>query len=100
MIYNNFIKEVYDLYKRNDLTLKNNSINAIGYKDLWLYLNNQNNLKKTKISIIQKTYNLANQQLLWLRKWHNIFYFNSYKKKSYIKIYKLINKYLFTNEVI
>ena len=95
MIKIGFINEVYHLYTRGDLNINLNSINSIGYKDFWLYIDNKINFNSAKESIINSTLELSNKQILWLKNWQtNILYFDS-KKNILFKIYDLINNYFF-----
>ncbi len=74
------------------------SINSIGYKELWLYLNNKIKFNDAKKKIIKSTLELSNKQLGWLKKWNNnIIYFDSNKSLIYSKIYKLIIKQFIKN---
>lgn len=87
-----FIDEVYSLHKRTDLNINLNSINSIGYKDIWFYIENKIIFNNTKNSIIKNTMELSNKQLLWLKNWgENIFFFNSNEKNFLLKIKNLIN---------
>lgn len=95
MLKNNFINEVYFLHNRSDLNITLNSINCIGYKEIWSYLDNKITLNEAVLIILNNTLNLANKQLLWLKNWNtNIFYFDSKKKHIYSKIKNLVNHYL------
>ena len=66
---------------------------AIGYKELLLYLENKISLNIALNTIIKSTVQLANKQLLWLKKWRDIFYFNTTEKNNRHKIYQLINNH-------
>ncbi|HFL8819350.1 MAG TPA: isopentenyl transferase family protein [Candidatus Azoamicus sp. OHIO2] len=94
MLYNGLIEEVFLLHNRVDINLKLNSIHSIGYQELWLYLDNKINFKEAKQLIITSTLNLANKQLLWLKKWQStIFLFDSKKKYIYLNIQTLVHNY-------
>lgn len=93
MMINGFIEEVYLLFKKKKINLNNNSINSIGYKDFWLFLNGKKSLKNSIRSIIKLTKNLSKKQLTWLKKWKkNIFFLENKDKKIFQRILELINK--------
>ena len=94
MLKKNFIDEVENLIIKYKININSNSIKAIGYKELYLYLNSKMNLNTALEQIIQSTFNLSNKQILWLKKWHNMFYFNLITKNDTNIICKLINNYL------
>ncbi len=94
MLKNKFIDEVKHLILQYKININNNAMKAIGYKELYLYLNNKINIKTALDQIIRSTFNLSNKQILWLKKWHNMFYFNLIKTSNANTIYKLINNYL------
>ena len=84
MTKKNFINEVFSLYKRVDLNINSNSINSIGYKDIWLYIDNKIIFNDVKNLIIKNTLELSNKQLLWLKNWgENIFFLIQMKKIFY-----------------
>lgn len=94
MLKNGIINEVDNIYKNKKLNLKYKSINSIGYKDIWLYLQNKNKFYKLKPLILTSTTNLAKRQKTWLKKWNNnLYYFESKNKNIINDISNLIKKY-------
>lgn len=91
-----FVNEVQNLYVRNSLSLNNCSMKAIGYRDIWLYLDGRKSFEDTKIAIINSTIELSIKQMIWIKKWRrNVFYVEN-KKKTVIKVLsKFIRRYLF-----
>ncbi|CAG7856288.1 tRNA dimethylallyltransferase [biofilm metagenome] len=77
MINQGFIEEVEALYKRGDLSPKLPSIRAVGYRQVWSYLNGEYD----KATLIEKgiaaTRQLAKRQFTWLRRETEAFSFAS-----------------------
>ncbi len=68
MVEAGFIEEVEALYQRGDLSEKIPSIRAVGYRQIWAYLNGEYD----KLTMIEKgiaaTRQLAKRQFTWLRR--------------------------------
>jgi len=68
MIEQGFIEEVQQLYKRDDLDLSVASMRAVGYRQVWEYLQG----KMTKEQMIERsitvTRQFAKRQMTWLRR--------------------------------
>lgn len=69
MFENGFIEEVESLFKRADLHTELPSIRAVGYRQLWSYLEGECDLGEAKFRALVATRNLAKRQLTWLRSW-------------------------------
>ncbi|VFP81276.1 tRNA dimethylallyltransferase [Buchnera aphidicola (Cinara kochiana kochiana)] len=67
-----FEKEVFNLYKKKDLNLSFPSINSIGYKQMWLYIQNKCSYQEMIDNTIKSTFHLVKHQLTWLNRWKNI----------------------------
>ncbi len=92
MLFNGFEEEVYYLYNRGDLNINMSSIKCIGYKQMWLYLDNKIDYTTMINSSIKDTILLVKHQLTWLRKFSSNSYvieFDNYKN-CINKIYNLI----------
>ncbi len=100
MFANGFIKEVESLKNKYKEIGKKNSMKAIGYKEINLYLENKISKEFVFHKIVRSTLNLANKQILWLKKWDNMFYFNLIDKNNKKLIYNLIKNYLNKKELI
>lgn len=93
MLKNSIIEEVKNIYNNKKISLKNKSINSIGYKDIWLYLDNKSNFKEIKKSIINSTIELSKRQRTWFKKWcKKLYYFESKNKNIIYNILNLIKK--------
>ena len=68
MLVQGFIKEVETLYRRDDLTAKMPSIRAVGYRQVWAYLQGEDDLENMTEKAIIATRQLAKRQFTWLRR--------------------------------
>lgn len=68
MLDQGFIDEVAALYKRGDLTEKMPSIRAVGYRQVWSYLQGEYDLETMTEKAIIATRQLAKRQFTWLRR--------------------------------
>ncbi len=87
MLNKNFKNEVLYLYNRGDLNINNSSIKCIGYKQMWLYIDNKINYINMINEIINKNLLLIKNQFKWIKKWYNnsyIVYNNIYCLKNII----------------
>ena len=67
MIDNGFLEEVSDLKNRKNLTAKHASMKAVGYKQIWSYLDDDFNLDEAILKAQAATRQLAKRQITWLR---------------------------------
>ncbi|MFI3196852.1 MAG: tRNA (adenosine(37)-N6)-dimethylallyltransferase MiaA [Methylococcaceae bacterium] len=68
MLEQGFINEVEALYQRGDLTEKTPAIRAVGYRQVWAYLNGEDDLESMTEKGIIATRQLAKRQFTWLRR--------------------------------
>jgi tRNA dimethylallyltransferase len=68
MLEQGFIDEVEALYQRGDLTEKTPAIRAVGYRQVWAYLQGEDDLESMTEKAIIATRQLAKRQFTWLRK--------------------------------
>jgi tRNA dimethylallyltransferase len=68
MLKQGFISEVEALYQRGDLTEKMPSIRAVGYRQVWAYLQGEGDLETMTEKAIIATRQLAKRQFTWLRR--------------------------------
>jgi tRNA dimethylallyltransferase len=68
MLEQGFINEVETLYHRGDLTEKMPSIRAVGYRQVWAYLQGEDDLETMTEKAIIATRQLAKRQFTWLRR--------------------------------
>ena len=68
MLEQGFINEVEALYRRGDLSEKLPSIRAVGYRQAWAYLKDEDDLETMTEKAIIATRQLAKRQFTWLRR--------------------------------
>ena len=67
-----FLEEVRQLYRRGDLHPDLPAIRAVGYRQLWQYLEGECSLDEAVTRAVAATRQLAKRQLTWLRKWPDL----------------------------
>jgi tRNA dimethylallyltransferase len=72
MLAAGLLQEVMRLHQRPDLHAALPAIRAVGYRQLWQYLEQQCSLEEAKQSAVAATRQLAKRQLTWLRKWPDL----------------------------
>jgi tRNA dimethylallyltransferase len=68
MLEQGLINEVEALYRRGDLSEKMPSIRAVGYRQVWAYLQGEDDLETMTEKAIIATRQLAKRQFTWLRR--------------------------------
>ena len=68
MLEQGFINEVEALYRRSDLSEKMPSIRAVGYRQAWAYLKDEDDLETMTEKAVIATRQLAKRQFTWLRR--------------------------------
>jgi tRNA dimethylallyltransferase len=82
MLQNGFKQEVVQLFAREDLHLDLPSIRAVGYRQMWQYLQGDLDWDEMTFRGIVATRQLAKRQLTWLRKWPEVTYLDIGKQKE------------------
>lgn len=72
MIKNGLIDEARTAIERYNLNLEHQSMQAIGYKELYNYLNGKESLEDAVDTIKRVTRNYAKRQLTWFKKFPNV----------------------------
>jgi tRNA dimethylallyltransferase len=67
MLAAGFVDEVRILYERSDLHAEHPSMRAVGYRQIWRYLDGEHGLDEATEQAIAATRQLAKRQLTWLR---------------------------------
>ena len=67
MMNNGFVEEVQTLMARPGLTANHPSMRAVGYRQIWSYLDGQYSLEDATQKVLAATRQLAKRQLTWLR---------------------------------
>jgi len=68
MLQQGFVAEVEALYRRGDLTVQMPSIRAVGYRQIWSYLEGEMSFDDMQEKGIVATRQLAKRQFTWLRR--------------------------------
>jgi tRNA dimethylallyltransferase len=68
MVEGGLIEEVRALYQRGDLSEQNSAIRAVGYRQVWSYLNGEYDKDEMIEKGVIATRQLAKRQFTWLRK--------------------------------
>jgi len=72
MLAEGFIDEVTALHARGDLTVDVPAVRAVGYRQLWSWLDGEVSLEQATARAIAATRQLAKRQLTWLRGWSSL----------------------------
>ncbi len=72
MLKDGFVDEVETLYKRGDLSTSLPSIRAVGYRQIWDYLEGRYDFEIMKEKALAATRQLAKRQHTWLRSWDDL----------------------------
>ncbi|WP_422139164.1 tRNA (adenosine(37)-N6)-dimethylallyltransferase MiaA [Endozoicomonas sp. ALC020] len=80
MLEHHFVDEVRALYERGDLDISLPSIRAVGYRQVWGYLQGEMDYSTMLEKGIIATRQLAKRQLTWLRSWPDIHWLDSLSK--------------------
>ncbi|MGZ4955870.1 MAG: tRNA (adenosine(37)-N6)-dimethylallyltransferase MiaA [Methylobacter sp.] len=91
MLEQGFIDEVEALYNRKDLTEKMPSIRAVGYRQVWSYLQGEYDFETMIEKAIVATRQLAKRQFTWLRKETDAASFQTCQSDLLAKVLKEVN---------
>ncbi|MFY0640677.1 MAG: tRNA (adenosine(37)-N6)-dimethylallyltransferase MiaA [Bermanella sp.] len=72
MLKDGFVDEVRALYQRDDLHENLPAIRAVGYRQVWEYLDGQLSYDDMIFKGVVATRQLAKRQVTWLRSWENL----------------------------
>jgi tRNA dimethylallyltransferase len=92
MLAQGFIEEVVSLYQRSDLNEKMPSIRAVGYRQIWSYLQGEYDLETMTEKAIIATRQLAKRQFTWLRKETDAASFQTGQPELLTKVLIEVNK--------
>jgi tRNA dimethylallyltransferase len=96
MLEQGFVDEVISLFNRKDLGLDKPSIRAVGYRQIWEYLEGVTGYAEMTTRGIAATRQLAKRQLTWLRSEKDALWLDSCAKSSWNH---LLN-YLYENALL
>lgn len=69
MLQDGFLDEVRALHARADLNISLPAVRAVGYRQLWAYLDGEDDLASATSRALAASRQLAKRQFTWLRKW-------------------------------
>ena len=72
MMQGGFLEELRSLHQRGDLSPELPAVRAVGYRQLWQYLEGECSLEQAVEQGVAATRQLAKRQLTWLRKWRDL----------------------------
>ncbi len=72
MLAQGLISEVEQLRARGDLDLSKPALRAVGYRQVWRYLQGEDDFIQMREKAIAATRQLAKRQMTWLRSWPNL----------------------------
>ena len=72
MLEKGLVDEVKTLYKRGDLNSSMPALRAVGYRQVWAYLDSELTYDEMEQKAIVATRQLAKRQLTWLRSWPDL----------------------------
>jgi tRNA dimethylallyltransferase len=93
MLQQGLIAEVEALHQRRDLSPGLPALRAVGYRQVWQYLEGKLNAEEMQEESIIATRQLAKRQLTWLRSWPNVHNFDSQESMTADKVIKFILSY-------
>jgi tRNA dimethylallyltransferase len=86
MLESGFLREVQNLYDRNDLDENLPSIKAVGYRQAWSHLQGNIDYSTMREMAIVATRQLAKRQYTWLRSWKDLHLIESADINKALKI--------------
>ena len=93
MLEAGFIEEVRGLYSRDDLDSQLPSMKAVGYRQIWSYLDGQISYDDMLEQALISTRRLAKHQCTWLKSWSGLHILEQPEPKELLKI-PLVNTIL------
>lgn len=94
MMCEGFLDEVAALRARGDLHTNLPSIRAVGYRQLWSYLEGEVSLDEALDRALAATRQLAKRQINWLRGWSDLHWIDSSQKNANETLHDSIQNYL------
>jgi tRNA dimethylallyltransferase len=96
MLANGFLDEVETLYRRGDLSLGMPSMRAVGYRQVWEYLDGKWDYSTMRDKGVTATRQYAKRQLTWLRAEQDCTWYEATRKD----IHKEVLKYLQSDVIL
>ena len=93
MIENGLVDEVRRLYQRGDLNTAMPSIRAVGYRQVWQYLEGELSYDEMIERGIIATRQLAKRQMTWLKSWDDLHWIDSQSSNPLKDLLAIITNY-------
>jgi len=94
MLEQGLIAEVKHLQQRGDLSLAHASMRAVGYRQVWEFLEGQFSKAELAAKIMAATRQYAKRQLTWLRTFPNVEYFDNEAGDLLTEVYARITRFI------
>ncbi|MDH4047409.1 MAG: tRNA (adenosine(37)-N6)-dimethylallyltransferase MiaA [Gammaproteobacteria bacterium] len=94
MMKNGFVEEVQGLKKRPGLSAESSSMRAVGYRQIWSYLDGQCGLDEAQHRALYATRQLAKRQITWLRSETDLPIFDPLEEDAIVSITSFLRKEL------
>ena len=92
MLQQGFVEEVEALYQRGDLTVQMPSVRAVGYRQVWSYLDGEISYQDMQEKGIVATRQLAKRQFTWLRRETDAHTFYSEDLNAYEQVLETVKQ--------
>ena len=94
MLAQGFVEEVQELYERGDLNELMPSMRAVGYRQVWAYLQGVDDYDAMTEKAIIATRQLAKRQFTWLRRVEDAFSFQTGQENLFPEVLALVKAQL------
>lgn len=99
MLEKGFVEEVEKLRARPDLDINKPSIRALGYRQIWEFLDGKTDYAEMVQRGIIATRQFAKRQLTWLRAEQEVICLDTLQPKILDRVLLLLNKYCWAHEI-
>jgi len=94
MLKEGLVEEVKALHARGDLHLGLPAMRAVGYRQVWEYLDGHLSLQAMSERAIIATHQLAKRQMTWLRSWPDLYRINCENRDNLTHVLGWLNHHL------
>lgn len=92
MLRSGLLEEVQTLKQRGDLSLELPALRAVGYRQVWQYLEGSIDYQQMQTLALTATAQLAKRQMTWLRSWHSLQPFDCFDPQLSSKVTRFLKK--------
>ncbi len=90
MLAQGVVKEVERLRAQKELNLNSPSMRAVGYRQIWQYLEGEYDESEMRARVLAATRQLAKRQLTWLRHFNDLHWFDSTQSDLFAAILRIL----------